>query len=225
MADKEKLSALMDGELIDKSLISDLSQDHEGLETWRNYHMIGDVMRGDTPQGEWDIAARVALALEDEPVHRKDFAHESSIYEQHNTENPDTLNITPLESQPLPKQSRRQLPAWLGQLGQVAVAACVSLVVIVGVQQYHSGNGVDGERAADNGQLPVLQTIPLAGTAEPVSLTRDSMMRHTTENNAQEQRRRVNAMLQDYELQLKLYSEQKRESSQRSDENQELVVE
>ncbi|SHF56895.1 sigma-E factor negative regulatory protein RseA [Vibrio gazogenes DSM 21264] len=220
MADKEKLSALMDGELIDRSLISDLSQDHEGLETWRNYHMIGDVMRGDTPQGEWDIASRVALALEDEPIHRKDLA-----YEQHNTENPDTLTITPLESQPSPKQSRRQLPAWLGQLGQVAVAACVSLVVIVGVQQYQTGDGVDGERVADNGQLPVLQTVPLSGTAEPVSLTRDSMMRHTTENSAQEQRRRVNAMLQDYELQLKLYSEQKRESSVRSGENQELVVE
>ncbi|WP_059122604.1 RseA family anti-sigma factor [Vibrio sp. MEBiC08052] len=220
MADKEKLSALMDGELIDKSLISDLSQDHEGLETWRNYHMIGDVMRGDTPQGEWDIAARVALALEDEPIHRKDLAHE-----QQNTENPDILTITPLESQPLPNQSRRQLPAWLGQLGQVAVAACVSLVVIVGVQQYQSGDGSDGMSTTDNGQLPVLQTIPLAGTAEPVSLTRDSMMRHTTENSAQEQRRRVNAMLQDYELQLKLYSEQKRESSDRSGENQELVVE
>ncbi|WP_021020510.1 RseA family anti-sigma factor [Vibrio gazogenes] len=220
MADKEKLSALMDGELIDKSLISDLSKDHEGLETWRNYHMIGDVMRGDTPQGEWDIASRVALALEDEPIHRKDLA-----YEQRNTENPDTLTITPLESQPSPKQSRRQLPAWLGQLGQVAVAACVSLVAIVGVQQYQTGDGVDGEGVADNGQLPVLQTVPLAGTAEPVSLTRDSMMRHSTENSAQEQRRRVNAMLQDYELQLKLYSEQKRESSARSGENQELVVE
>ncbi|MDW6002948.1 sigma-E factor negative regulatory protein [Vibrio mangrovi] len=221
MADKEKLSALMDGELVDKSLISELSQDHEGLITWRNYHMIGDVMRGDTPQGEWDIAGRVALALEDEPVYGQDIAHR-----QNKAENSDTLNVTPLESQPLPKQSRRQLPAWLGSLGQAAVAACVSLVVIVGVQQYNTDDGTGAVTASDSGQLPVLQTIPLAGTAEPVSLTRDSVKKHVTESSAQEQRRRVNAMLQDYELQLRLYNSQKnRESSYRPGGQQELVVE
>ncbi|MGL5653480.1 MAG: anti sigma-E factor RseA C-terminal domain-containing protein, partial [Vibrio sp.] len=55
--------------------------------------------------------------------------------------------------------------------------------------------------------LPVLQTIPLAGSAEPVSLTRDSVEKHAPDSTMQEQRRRVNALLQDYELQLRLNSE------------------
>lgn len=49
MADKEKLSALMDGETIDKALIVDLESDQESMNTWQSYHLIGDVMRGDAP--------------------------------------------------------------------------------------------------------------------------------------------------------------------------------
>ena len=45
MADKEKLSALMDGETIDKALIVDLESDQESMDTWQSYHLIGDVMR------------------------------------------------------------------------------------------------------------------------------------------------------------------------------------
>lgn len=46
MADKEQLSALMDGESVDQALISELEHDAEGLKSWQNYHLIGDVMRG-----------------------------------------------------------------------------------------------------------------------------------------------------------------------------------
>lgn len=207
MADKEKISALMDGELIDKALISELSNDQDGLKVWRNYHLIGDVMRGDTLHSQWDIAEQVSLALENEPVHNQfDLAEKT-----------EHLDITFTESQPSPAQARRQLPAWLGQLGQVAIAASVSLAVVVGVQQY--GGSDSSNLAGHKQQLPVLQTIPLAGTAEPVSLTRESVQRqesakrYQTETNVQEQRRRINAMLQDYELQLKLNSENSNHSS------------
>ena len=40
MADKEKLSALMDGELVDKALIQELEQDQESRDAWQNYHLI-----------------------------------------------------------------------------------------------------------------------------------------------------------------------------------------
>ena len=87
------------------------------------------------------------------------------------------------------------------------MAACVSLAVIVGVQQYNGGDDSVVDSPADS-QLPVLQTIPFSGTAEPVSLTRDSVRtnNHNAPSEAQvmEQRRRINAMLQDYELQLRL---------------------
>lgn len=38
MADKEKLSTLMDGEMIDKALIAELESDQESMDTWQNYH-------------------------------------------------------------------------------------------------------------------------------------------------------------------------------------------
>ncbi|MBL4831941.1 MAG: anti-sigma E factor [Aliivibrio sp.] len=186
-SDNEKLSALVDGEVIDKSLLSALSIDKESSDAWANYHLIGDVIRGEAPASkEWNIAGSVALALESEPSHR---LHSS-------------VNVVEfMESQPIPTQARRSLPTWVTQLGQIALTACVSLAVIVGVQQY---NGVDSSGSAME-QLPVLNTIPFSGSVEPVSLTRDSM-RHSSKNEAQlmEQRRRVNAMLQDYELQLRL---------------------
>ncbi|ELP6740345.1 sigma-E factor negative regulatory protein [Vibrio vulnificus] len=192
MADKEKLSALMDGEIVDKALIKEIAQDDDVLASWRNYHLIGDVMRGEAPQQpEWNIAESVALALENEPAHS---LHQQKVIE---------LTQMPPESQPLPQQARRQLPAWLSQFGQVAVAACVSLAVILGVQQY----GGSDPAAPQVDQLPVLQTIPFAGSAEPVSLTRESVEKSMSESSIQEQRKRVHAMLRDYELQLRLNSD------------------
>ena len=193
MADKEKLSALMDGETIDKALIVDLESDQESMNTWQSYHLIGDVMRGDAPETKnWNIADSVAAALEDEPAH-------SAMPNLHQVNVEPT--VAPIEEQPKPQQAKRQLPAWLQQFGQVAVAACVSLAVVLGVQQY------GGSDPAAPEQLPVLQTIPFAGSTEPVSLTRESVERPASEANLQEQRKRVHAMLEDYELQLRLNSD------------------
>ncbi|GAL19402.1 sigma factor RpoE negative regulatory protein RseA [Vibrio maritimus] len=116
-----------------------------------------------------------------------------------------TETVTPIESQPTPSQAKRQLPAWLTQFGQVGIAACVSMAVILGVQQFSGQDATQPEIE----QLPVLQTIPFAGSAEPVSLTRDSVAKTSSNEsaNVQEQRRRINALLQDYELQLRLNSE------------------
>lgn len=200
MADKEKLSALMDGDFVDDALIKELEQNLESQDTWKNYHLIGDIMRGEAPETvNWDIANSVATALAAEPEH-------SQV-------------IAPLmEPQPGPEVARRQLPAWLTQLGQVGVAACVSLAVILGVQQY---GGSDTNNIATE-QLPVLQTVPLVGNVQPVSLTRDNVVAQpSTEAQRVEQRRRINAMLQDYELQLRLTSDSKMEDEAET----ELVVE
>ncbi len=197
MADKEKLSALMDGELVDKVLINELERDQDSQQIWKNYHLIGDVMRGEAPEKpEWNIAESVALALENEPAHST-YSSQRSVIELD--------EFRGKESQPTPAKARRQLPAWLNQFGQVAVAACVSLAVILGVQQY----GGSDPAAPQADQLPVLQTIPFAGSAEPVSLTRASVeeQQNLNASSIQEQRRRINAMLQDYELQLRLNSE------------------
>ncbi|KAB1460070.1 sigma-E factor negative regulatory protein [Vibrio panuliri] len=191
MADKEKLSALMDGELVDKAFIAELESDQQGLEAWKNYHLIGDVLRGEAPaKPEWNIAESVALALENEPAHTP-----------FSTDNVTNINDARIESQPKPRVAALHLPNWLTQFGQVGIAACVSLAVILGVQQHGSSATTEAD------QLPVLQTVPFAGSAEPVSLTRESVEQAPKNSlNVQEQRRRINAMLQDYELQLRLHS-------------------
>lgn len=207
MADKEKISSLLDGEELDQSIINALAVDDDSQQTWQNFNLIGDVMRGEAPQNkEWDIAAKVALALEDEPVHTGIVQAEPASVVSIATAREAQVE----ESQPTPQQAKRKMPAWLTQFGQVAVAASVSLAVIVGVQQYNGGES-SLTTSSGEAQLPVLETIPFAGTAEPVSLTRDSVRssRHAgpSEDQVMEQRRRINAMLQDYELQLRLNAE------------------
>lgn len=173
---------------MDDALVEALAQDQESQQTWQHYHLIGDVIRGDEPKNlNWNIADSVAAALEQEAAHT-----------------PVAPVVMPIEAQPLPQKAKRQLPAWLTQIGQVGVAACVSLAVIVGVQQYSYTDATQLETET----LPVLQTIPFTGSVEPVSLTRQPVesANHSEAINS-EQRRRIHAMLQDYELQLRLNSD------------------
>ncbi|VTO11332.1 anti-RNA polymerase sigma factor SigE [Klebsiella variicola] len=66
---KEQLSALMDGETLDKELLNELSRSSEMQKTWESYHLIRDTLRGDTAEVlQFDISARVMAAIENEPV-------------------------------------------------------------------------------------------------------------------------------------------------------------
>ncbi|EYI18450.1 anti-RNA polymerase sigma factor SigE [Salmonella enterica subsp. enterica serovar Heidelberg str. N15757] len=89
---KEKLSALMDGETLDSELLKALTHDPEMQKTWESYHLIRDSMRGDTPDVlHFDISARVMAAIENEPVRQ----------------------VSPLipEAQPAPQQWQK-MPFW-----------------------------------------------------------------------------------------------------------------
>ncbi len=89
---KEKLSALMDGETLDNELLNELSRSSEMQKTWESYHLIRDTLRGDTAEVlQFDISARVMAAIENEPVRQ-------------------TAPLIP-ESQPAPHQWR-QMPFW-----------------------------------------------------------------------------------------------------------------
>ena len=94
---------------------------------------------------------------------------------------------------------------WAAQLTQMGVAACVSLAVIVGVQHYNGQSEMSQQP-----ETPVFNTLPMMGKASPVSLgvPSDATASGGQQQQVQEQRRRINAMLQDYELQRRLHSEQ-----------------
>ncbi|RLM08347.1 anti-sigma-E factor RseA [Gibbsiella quercinecans] len=187
---KEKLSALIDGESLDNELLSSLSKDRALQQSWQSYHLIRDTMRGDIGQViHFDIAERVAAALEKEPARL-------------------VPSAIP-ESQPQP-ETWQKLPfwhkvrPWASQLTQVGVAACVSLAVIVGVQQYNQP-AAHSEAA----ETPAFNTLPIMGQPSPVSLGVPSeglAVGSGQQQQVQEQRRRINAMLQDYELQRRLHS-------------------
>ena len=189
---KEKLSALMDGETLDNELFSALSKDAELQKSWESYHLIRDTMRGDVGDVlHFDISARVAAAIEKEPLRK----------------------ITTLipEAQPEPSRWEKmpfwhKMRPWAAQLTQVGVAACVSLAVIVGVQHYNQ----PGNSSVESSDSPVFNTLPMMGKASPVSLgvPSDAFDTNSANQQVQDQRRRVNAMLQDYELQRRLHADQ-----------------
>ncbi|MDU1733800.1 MAG: anti-sigma-E factor RseA [Citrobacter freundii] len=188
---KEKLSALMDGETLDTELLKELAHDPEMQKTWESYHLIRDSMRGDTADVlHFDISARVMAAIQDEPVRQ-------------------TAPLIP-EAQPAPHQWQKmpfwkKMRPWAAQLTQMGVAACVSLAVIVGVQHYNGQS-----ETSQQPETPVFNTLPMMGKASPVSLgvPSDATASGGQQQQVQEQRRRINAMLQDYELQRRLHSEQ-----------------
>ncbi len=188
MAEKENLSALFDGDDIDPALIEALEHDTFMQDAWRSFSVTRDVLRNDAPQAlEWDIASKVALALEDEPSH----------------------SITPaplLMEQPSVERARKTMPAWLQQLTQVSIAASVAMAAIFGVQHYYGADPYSQEDSIM--QPPVLLTVPLQGTAEPVSLTPYEMMSVPSEAQMMEQSRRINAVMSDYELQLRINANQ-----------------
>lgn len=188
---KEKLSALMDGEMLDSELLNELTHSAELQKTWQSYHLIRDAMRGETARmSNFDISANVMAAINSEPARQ----------------------ATPLipEAQPAPHQWQKmpfwqKVRPWASSVTQMAVAACVSLAVIVGVQQYNGHS-----ESSSQPEAPVFNTMPMMGKASPVSLGVPADARAGTGQQAQvqEQRRRINAMLQDYELQRRLHSEQ-----------------
>jgi len=67
---KDRISALMDGELDDKAavqMIDTLGRDREALDTWRTYHLISDALRDDRLLSE-GFTGRLAAALAKEPT-------------------------------------------------------------------------------------------------------------------------------------------------------------
>jgi len=189
MATKEQLSALMDGDLNDVEVLGELGMDPALQDTWSRYHLIGDAMRGDLPVNlQLDLSDSIMAALEDEPT---------------------ILAPKPVESKPTAPQvhtAAKVVPLFrrVGQqVGQYAIAASVAAAVICGVQQYRGQDGIPTN--------PVLNTIPVGGSASPVSVhypqdgnRASTRQQGLSEQQMQEQRERINAFLRDHQLQQRL---------------------
>lgn len=177
---QEWVSAAVDGEVDDKTL-AQLASDVDSHQEWQRYHMIGDTMRGELPAAiDLDITASIAAAIALEPTIMAPKANKSEL---------DAVVIT--------ANKPSNVVSLFKQFGQYAIAASVALVAIVGVQSYDQ----DPESP-----LPVFNTRPLVGTMSPVSLQTGPVVNQQGYSNEQvlEQRRRINAYIQDHMLQQRL---------------------
>ncbi len=188
---REKLSALMDGEALDSEDVHLISEDANMQKQWERYHLVRDVLRGDVGNVlHLDIANKVALALEKEPVH----IHPAAV----------------LVSQPKPETWAtlpfwNKIRTWKSQIAQVGVAACVTLSVVVGVQQYNGDNGVETENQFD---APAFNTLPVMGATSTVGLAtpaEEETFGSDLGMRVRESNKRIDAMLQQYELDRRIH--------------------
>jgi sigma-E factor negative regulatory protein RseA len=182
---QEWVSAAVDSEADDKTL-AQLSVDVDSHDEWQRYHMIGDAMRGELPATiDLDLFASIAAAIELEPTIIAPQPEASELADQATTQ-----QSAPLISNVVP---------FFKQFGQYAIAATVAMVAIIGVQNYNQTNDAESP-------LPVLMTRPLVGSVSPVSYQTGAAQNQQNYSNEQviEQRRRINAYIQDHMLQQRL---------------------
>lgn len=127
-------------------------------------------------------------------------------------ENEPVRQVSPLipEAQPAPQQwqkmpfwkkcvrGRRSLPKWAWRRAFHLQLSSVSSTIMGNLKH------------PNNLKHAVFNTLPMMGKASPVSLgvPSEAAPVGSQQQQVQEQRRRINAMLQDYELQRRLHSEQ-----------------
>ncbi|MGL4836430.1 MAG: sigma-E factor negative regulatory protein [Shewanella sp.] len=193
---QEWVSAAVDGET-DAQTMAELVADTHSHDKWHNYHMIGDAMRGELPQTlVLDLSASIAAAIEREPaIVAPQLASNTTAKLTAEAERVAVAN----------EQSgaeRNNVVSLFKQFGQYAIAATVALFAVVGVQNYNQSTEDDA------GAAPVLVTRPLVGSASPVSLQTGpvSQTQNQSYSNDQvnEQRRRINTYIQDHMLQQRL---------------------
>lgn len=187
--EKEWVSSFVDGAL-DEQAINQLASDIESQKQWQRYHLIGDALRDDLPEMiPLDLSANIAAALESEPeliaTVVKPSQDEMSASKANNA-----ISIA------------SKISPMFKQFGQYAIAASVAVFAVIGVQNYQEQSEIE------NNSLPVVNTVPFVGSASPVSLQTEpassALSQQEYNNKINEQRRRINAYIQDHMLQQRL---------------------
>lgn len=190
--DRTSVSAFLDGEQDDLKVIEQLIEDEAMSDTFGRYQMIGDVLRGEQGPGfDIDVSAQVAAAIADEP----------SIVA---APQPKTEAV----SEAKPSSVASNVVPLFQKVAHFALAATVAGVVVMGVQQYQTGN-------SDIVPPPVVQTVPVGGMAAPVSFEQTAPVATTSPS---EQRRRINAYLADHQQQVRLQENRQQAEKEQQEE-------
>lgn len=183
---KEQLSAYMDGEQVKTDLTDALLRDEELQASWHSFHTVRSVMRKESAVFLGGVfTAKMADLIELEDVKKVDVI---------------------AVSQPEPEDAHnsafmQKLKAFFAPMTQVAVAAGVCLVAVLGVQSFNSKN-----EASNLPEAPVLQTLPFNNAVQEISYNAPSKDTLTSDQ-LEKKSRRIGAMLQNYELQRRMHSD------------------
>ncbi|GLX79411.1 anti-sigma-E factor RseA [Thalassotalea insulae] len=178
----ETVSSLVDNYQSNDEVFDELIKDNHMSETWQRYHLIGDTMRDEIPDSlELDLAASIASAIAEEPT-----------------------VLAPVAKPSVAEVVKAKVVQFAKPFGQVAIAASAAGLMVIGVQQ----NVAQHETIVPS---PVVQTNPLGGVAQPVSLNYQTSDRRTQKQAIVEQQRRFQALLQDHKQQIKFVALSKEE--------------
>ena len=179
---KEQISALFDDE-------QSLESRHLGDELEHaasRYSLIGDVMRGEGQSLiQIDIADQVALALEQEETYNQEpFAEDANVTTQQNTV---------------------AISNWKKPFAQLAIAASVAAVAVIGVQTVpQSTDTINAEPQIQN-----LETIPFGGTATPVSYSTEPALETAQKGLKELEEKRLGALLIEHQRQSRIAQAEK----------------
>ena len=225
----ESISSLVDNyspstdDSVNAHLVDNMLKDEHLSSTWQNYHLIGDVLRDEVPQSlQLDLSKTISDAI----------AQEATILSPNSSKQTSAqavANSTDLSSDDTFVQNAETMPStnlvidatnrfkarvssFVKPMGQVAIAASAAALMIVGVQH----NVAENPSSVTPSQ--VVQTMPLAGYANPVSFSLQSPQKEPSKLQNQKalneqlaaervaQQRRLHALLKDHNQQVKLGS-------------------
>ncbi|TMP27388.1 anti-sigma 24 factor [Pseudoalteromonas rubra] len=173
--DGQVTSSILDAE----QALDNASQAQFDAEKFARYALIGDAMRSQQNQAPYiDITASLADALADEPTHGA----------QSQQQKPQQTNA---------KNKVVALSSWRKPLAQVAIAASVSLVAVLGVSNY-------SPQEQANSDFPVLQSTPLTGSVSPVSLSSEPALESAEKGLRELQQQRIGALVLEHQRQSRM---------------------
>lgn len=151
---REKLSALLDGHIEGDEIVMELVDNATERERWFRYQLAGAVIRGEaTTEQPFDISAEVATQVASETVYSQSAA---------------------AQQQSIWLRAQRWLQnGWVRPAANVAVAAGVAIVAIVGAQSFQrfdDGTVINNPVTSPvSNSLQGFETMPLGGVINPVS--------------------------------------------------------
>ncbi|OUS23520.1 hypothetical protein A9Q98_14765 [Thalassotalea sp. 42_200_T64] len=176
----EAISALLDDNNVEQSLLNEVKDDDKLGDTWSRYHLIGDIMRGDSADFiNTELANDIAVAIAAEPT-----------------------VLAPVSRPTITQRAKAKVIQLVKPVGQFAIAASAAGLMVLGVQQAN---------VSDEGQIvpaQVWQPLPIGGIADPVSYNYSTQKNVPNQKQAYiEHQQRLQALLSDHNMQIKLQSD------------------